>query len=33
MVPVERPDGVEEALVVIDATSGAGGLPLDVQPG
>jgi phosphoserine aminotransferase len=29
MVPVTRPDG--QALVVIDATSGAGGLPVDVQ--
>src|SRR4051794_10487168 len=29
MVPVERPAG--EALVVIDATSGAGGLPVDIQ--
>jgi phosphoserine aminotransferase len=29
MVPVERPDG--DALVVIDATSGAGGLPVDVE--
>ena len=28
MVPVERPDG--DALVLIDATSGAGGLPVDV---
>ncbi len=28
MVPVERPDG--DALVAIDATSGAGGLPVDV---
>src|SRR3954449_8369604 len=28
MVPVTRPDG--DALVVIDATSGAGGLPVDV---
>ncbi|HEV2753450.1 MAG TPA: phosphoserine transaminase, partial [Solirubrobacteraceae bacterium] len=27
MVPVQRPDG--DALVLIDATSGAGGLPLD----
>ncbi len=30
MVPVVRPAGTGEALVVIDATSGAGGLPLDV---
>jgi phosphoserine aminotransferase len=29
MVPVERPDGGGESLVVIDATSGAGGLPVD----
>jgi len=29
MVPVVRPDGNEDALVLIDATSGAGGLPLD----
>ena len=29
MVPVERPDDSGEALVAIDATSGAGGLPLD----
>ena len=28
MVPIERPDG--DALVLIDATSGAGGLPVDV---
>jgi phosphoserine aminotransferase len=31
MVPIERPAGAEEALVLIDATSGAGGLPLDVS--
>ncbi len=30
MVPVERPDGAGEALVLIDATSGAGGLPVDL---
>jgi phosphoserine aminotransferase len=30
MVPVERPPGTEEALVLIDATSGAGGLPVDL---
>jgi phosphoserine aminotransferase len=30
MVPVERPVGAGEALVLIDATSGAGGLPVDV---
>ncbi len=29
MVPVERPAGAGDALVAIDATSGAGGLPLD----
>ena len=28
MVPVTRPDG--DALVLIDATSGAGGLPVDI---
>ncbi len=30
MVPVARPDGAGESLVLIDATSGAGGLPVDV---
>ena len=30
MVPVERPEGAGDALVLIDATSGAGGLPVDV---
>jgi phosphoserine aminotransferase len=30
MVAVERPQGAGEALVLIDATSGAGGLPVDV---
>ncbi len=30
MVPVERPDGAGDALVLIDATSGAGGLPVDL---
>jgi phosphoserine aminotransferase len=31
MAPVRRPDGADDdALVVIDATSGAGGLPVDV---
>jgi phosphoserine aminotransferase len=30
MIPVLRPPGSEDALIVIDATSGAGGLPLDV---
>jgi phosphoserine aminotransferase len=29
MVPVQRPAGSQNALVAIDATSGAGGLPLD----
>ncbi len=29
MAEVRRPDGVGEALVLVDATSGAGGLPLD----
>ncbi len=29
MVPVTRPAGAGDALVLIDATSGAGGLPLD----
>ena len=31
MVPVERPQGAGDALVLIDATSGAGGLPVDVS--
>jgi phosphoserine aminotransferase len=30
-VPVRRPADSEDALVVIDATSGAGGLPVDVS--
>jgi len=30
MVPVERPTGSGDALVLIDATSGAAGLPVDV---
>ncbi len=30
MVPVTRPAGAESALVVIDATSGAAGLPVDI---
>jgi phosphoserine aminotransferase len=30
MVPVRRPAGAGEALVLIDATSGAGGLPVDI---
>ncbi|MBS9532323.1 phosphoserine transaminase [Mycobacterium sp. M1] len=29
-VPINRPDGAGDALVVIDATSGAGGLPVDI---
>jgi len=29
MVPVARPDGSDQALVLIDATSAAGGLPVD----
>jgi phosphoserine aminotransferase len=29
-VPVRRPAGSENALIVIDATSGAGGLPVDI---
>ena len=31
MVPVHRPAGASQALLAIDATSGAGGLPLDVR--
>jgi phosphoserine aminotransferase len=31
MVPVERPGGAGDALVLVDATSGAGGLPLDAS--
>ena len=30
MVPVVRPAGSDGALVLIDATSGAGGLPVEV---
>ena len=30
MVPVERPDGTDDCLVLVDATSGAGGLPVDL---
>ena len=30
-VPVRRPAGSENALILIDATSGAGGLPVDVN--
>jgi phosphoserine aminotransferase len=31
MAPVIRPEGAGEALVLIDATSGAGGLPADLE--
>jgi phosphoserine aminotransferase len=31
MLPVERPDGAGDSLVLIDATSGAGGLPVDIS--
>jgi len=31
MVEVRRPDGAGDALVLVDATSGAGGLPLDAS--
>ena len=31
MVPVARPAGADDALVLIDATSGAGGLPVDLR--
>jgi phosphoserine aminotransferase len=30
MVPVTRPAGIDDTLVLIDATSGAGGLPVDL---
>ncbi|GAB3702755.1 phosphoserine transaminase [Corynebacterium nasicanis] len=30
MVPIQRPAGSEGSLIVIDATSGAGGLPVDI---
>ncbi len=30
MVPVARPAGAGDALVLVDATSGAGGLPVDI---
>jgi phosphoserine aminotransferase len=30
MIPVERPAGAGDSLVLVDATSGAGGLPVDV---
>ncbi|WP_347059327.1 phosphoserine transaminase [Blastococcus sp. HT6-30] len=31
MAPIARPSGTEDALVLVDATSGAGGLPVDVS--
>ncbi len=31
MLPVSRPSGSDGALVLIDATSGAGGLPVDIE--
>ena len=31
MVPITRPEGSEGQLVAIDATSGAGGLPVDIS--
>jgi len=31
MVPVQRPQGADDALVLIDATSAAAGLPVDVS--
>ncbi|MDX6608108.1 MAG: phosphoserine aminotransferase [Solirubrobacterales bacterium] len=31
MIPVQRPESAGDALVLIDATSGAGGLPVDVS--
>ncbi len=31
MVPVQRPVGAGDALVLVDATSGAGGLPVDLS--
>jgi phosphoserine aminotransferase len=31
MVEVRRPDGAGDALILVDATSGAGGLPLDAS--
>src|SRR3954451_4688898 len=30
MLDVRRPEGADDALVLVDATSGAGGLPVDV---
>ncbi|MFY9914902.1 MAG: phosphoserine transaminase [Nocardioidaceae bacterium] len=31
MAPIQRVDGADDALVLIDATSGAGGLPVDLR--
>ncbi|RBY94185.1 phosphoserine transaminase [Blastococcus sp. TBT05-19] len=31
MAPIARPAGTDDALVLVDATSGAGGLPVDVS--
>jgi phosphoserine aminotransferase len=31
MVPVRRPPGTDEALILIDATSAAGGLPVEID--
>jgi len=31
MVPIVRPEGSDGSLIVIDATSGAGGLPVDIK--
>lgn len=31
MVEVTRPEGAGDALIVVDATSGAGGLPVDIS--
>ena len=31
MVPVVRPEGADESLVLVDATSGAGGLPVEMS--
>ncbi|QGU03992.1 phosphoserine transaminase [Corynebacterium comes] len=31
MVPIVRPEGSEGSLITIDATSGAGGLPVDIS--
>jgi phosphoserine aminotransferase len=30
MAPIQRPHGTEDALVLVDATSGAGGLPVNI---